>query len=80
MVNKTCYYVACVESDFIASVSCNVAAKSVMVLENKRIQHPKYSSQVTCFIQFVSLARPSLAIAGEGLASETMIQCGWPSW
>ena len=34
----------CVESDFIVSVSCNVAAKSVMVLENKRIQQLNLAS------------------------------------
>ena len=52
----------CVESDFIASVSCNVAAKSVMVLENEKNATAKFSGRVTCFIQLVSLARPSLAI------------------
>ena len=28
----------CVQIDFITSVSCNVAAKSVMILENERMQ------------------------------------------
>ena len=42
----------------------------------------KFSGQETCFIQLVSLARPSLAIAREGPAMQWdyMIQCVWLSW
>lgn len=64
---------ACVENDFIARVSCNVTAKSVVhgIGKRKNIT-AKFSSQVTCSLQLVSLVKPSLAIAREGLVSETI--------
>ena len=64
----------CVERDFITSVSCNVAAKSVIALIGKRKNTTaKFNDQLTCFVQLVLLARPSLAIAREGLSGETIV-------